>query len=434
MPTRRELLRTGTAFALAGRLRDLTADGSALSPGDLGYLESLARSTIERATSQESVAAVGFPVVTPGGSYPSLWTRDFSMAIGTGLIPAHTIHKHLRHIASVQNGPSDRVLGSRATIPAYAIPDHIRYDGKPVFYPGTYSPDDDQGGEPYGVLPPADDHYEFIHIAHTLLNMGTDGGFLLEDIRGLPLFERLKQALDVPALDPGTGLVETAPSTRAVGFGFCDGVYLTGKLAFASLLRYRALGEMIDLMRSIERMKYVAEWQRQRHLIETHLTPSFMKDGWLIAATGVGRQPDVWATAFALHLGVVRGRAREVSEAALAGAVRKGTISYRGALRHVPTDHDFSATSAWERTAGIAKNRYQNGAYWHVPTGWLASALWRKDRDLARSILGEMITHFRSEAPTGAPWECIHPDGEYRQNPVYMASVTLPLEVVRALR
>ena len=435
MLSRRELLRSGSAVALCGCM-PVGASGpeAIISAQDLRFLEQKSRRTLAKSTSQESVASVGFPVVTPGGSYPSFWIRDFSMAVGSGLVPAGAIRNHLHLLARCQNGPKERRLGDRARIPAFAIPDHIRYDGRPVYYPGTYSPDDDQGGEPYGVLPPIDDHYEFIHIAHTLASLERTGKCLLETIDGRTLFERLELALQVPTVDPLLGLVSTDAASRAVGFGFCDGVYFTGRLAFASLLRHRALREMRTLSRLISRHDASYEWQRQMHLIESNLVTTFLREGWLVAATDVGQQPDVWATALALHMGVLRGQARSSCLSTLAQAVRKGTITYKGAVRHVPTDADYSPASAWEKTAGIPKNRYQNGAYWHVPTGWLASALWQEDRALARSVVREMVDHFREEAATGAPWECVHPEGNYRQNPVYLASATLPLEILRQLR
>lgn len=402
-------------------------------PSELAFLRDLARATIASATKQDSVANTGFAFVTPGGDYPSLWVRDFSMAAGCGLIDGHTIERHLRLIASVQSGAAERTLASGAVIPAYAIPDHIRYDGRPVFYPGTYSSGEDQGGEPWGVLPPVDDHYEFVHLAYVLWRAKGTVDWL--DAR---LWLALTRALDVPATDPDTGCVVTQEGRRAVGFGFCDAVTLTGSLLFATLLRYRALGEMIELSLALRETASLETWRRQRRLIESHLVSTFLRDGWLLAATGIGRQPDVWGSAFAVHVGALRGATRRDVAERLASATRSGTITWKGAVRHVPTDHDDSPSSAWEKTAGVPINRYQNGAYWHVATGWLVSALETVDRALARSIVVKMMDHFREAdyrrgATFGAPWECLHPLGDYRQNRVYMASVTLPLEVLQAM-
>jgi hypothetical protein len=421
MWTRREILGRGAGLAFAYAFPSLTRTSDALiSKDDLAYLKKLALETIKSATKPTSQ---GFDFITPGGNYPALWVRDFSMAVGCGVIPAETILKHLRLIGRVQNGATERNLKSGATLPPFAIPDHINYDGKPVFYPGTYSPGEDQGSDPWGPLPPIDDHYEFIHIAYVCWTRTKDKHFLTQD----GLFKKLLEALNCPLLDPKTGLVITEPPRRAVGFGFCDGVYVTGSLLFPSLLRYRALGEMIELA-AAHSQRISDEWLKQRALIRKSIPITFEHDGWLLAATGVGRQPDVWGTAYALYLDVLSGSTKHRAIEALASAHRKGTIAYKGAIRHVPTDHDFSATSAWEKTAAIPLNRYQNGAYWHVPTGWVARAIAQRDHGLGKQLVGEMVAHFREEQAKGAPWECLHPQGDYRQNPVYTASVTLPLE------
>lgn len=99
-------------------------------------------------------------------------------------------------------------------------------------------------------------------------------------------------------------------------------------------------------------------------------------------------------------------------------------------IRHVPIDADFSDTSAWEQTVNDdPKNRYQNGAYWNTATGWICYAIARVDEDAARSLALEYVEElragdFRQGEGYGAPYECIHPDGDYSQNPVYLTSVT----------
>ena len=401
-----------------------------VSPEDLQFLRGLAKDTIKSATKKTSA---GFDFVTPGGNYPSFWIRDFSMAAGCGLLAPRTILEHLNLAASLQNGPSERKLKSGGVLPPGAVADHINFQGGAVFYPGTYSSGEDQGGEPWGTLPPADDPYELIHLAYCYWKRTFRVDFLREEIGGVVLFERLKNALNCPLIDPATGLFVTDFPRRAVGFGFCDGVHLTGHVLFPSLLRWRALGEMIDLARAQKITEKVAEWKQARDLIRVNIPKVFNhKDGLLIAATKLGRQPDVWGMAFGCHLGVL-----DISYAGkLAMAYYQHTISLEGGVRHVPTTHNFSPNSAWEETVGQRINTYQNGAYWHTPTGWLASALARADREAARSLISEMVAHFRREdfrKGGGGPWECFHPEGNHRQNPIYMASVTLPYEIISGL-
>lgn len=431
--TRREFLQGATGLALGfGGVQ--VGELPLIEPEDLEFLRGLARATLDSATRSDSLFDIGFSAITPGGNYPSIWVRDLSMASGCGLISSATLLKHLRLIASTQNGPDERVMGQgKAVIPPWAIPDHVRFDGQPVFYPGTYSSGDDQGGEPFGVCPPIDDSYEFIQLAHSVWQASGRAEFLEEAVGRHSLHSRLLSALAAPPCDMETGMVRTDAERRAVGFGFYDTVYLTGSLLFPSLLRYRALREFGELEAALGMADRKEHLEAHRAQIRTHLAPVFERDGWLIAATEVGRQPDVWGTIYALYLGVAQGSLRKRLQKTVVEAVRKGTITYQGAVRHVPTDRDFSKDSAWEKTAGVPKNRYQNGAYWHVPSGWLAKVLWEVDKPLARRLVKEMIAHFREEdfrRGGGAPWECLHPQENYRQNRVYLASATLPLEAL----
>ena len=436
MISRRSFLSTScSAIAVAKGFPSFETE-PLISNGDLSFLRSLARDTVRSATKPDSAGSFGFEIVTPGGAYPSLWIRDFSMAAGCGLIPVKTLQAHLFAIAKAQNGSNARYLGERAEIPAFAVPDHINFQGGAVFFPGTYSSGDDQGGEPFGKLPPVDDHYEFIHIAHCLWRRQKSTDFLSAQVGDDSLYERLVAALSCPEVDVESGLVVTGSERRAVGFGFCDGVTLTGKLLYASLLRYRALGELADLSRAYGHTDRLEEWARERKKIRASIAPTFESSGWLKASTGVGQQPDVWGTIAAVALDAVEKK--DVFAKTLAKAVGAGTITFEGGVRHVPTDHDFSPTSAWEKTAGEELNRYQNGAYWHVPSGHLAKVAWTVDKALARSLVRDMVAHFkagdfRKGGDHGAPWECFHPSGNYRQNPVYMASVTFPLEALSKL-
>ncbi|MDP7179420.1 MAG: hypothetical protein QF749_14160, partial [Verrucomicrobiota bacterium] len=69
-----------------------------------------------------------------------------------------------------------------------------------------------------------------------------------------------------------------------------------------------------------------------------------------------------------------------------------GTIAWKGNIRHVPIDCDFSDTSSWEQTlSGYPKNQYQNGAYWNTPTGWVCYAAARTDDEAARELALQYI-------------------------------------------
>ena len=68
---------------------------------------------------------------------------------------------------------------------------------------------------------------------------------------------------------------------------------------------------------------------------------------------------------FALHLGVLDRAQAAAARKTVADAVRSGTITLEGGVRQVPTDPDFSPTTAWEHSM-CALNTCQNGGY---PTG-----------------------------------------------------------------
>ena len=405
---------------------------------DLRFLQDMTRDVVEASrvrpgqrVGDSPANTQGHTLIRPGGraAYPAMWVRDFSLSLESGFITDDEVRQHLALIAKSQNGPYQRnKKRSGAIVPPFAIPDHVNFDGGPVFYPGTYSTSDDQGGEPYGVLPPADDQYEFVHIAHHLWQR--------DQRDGLPI-ENLKRAFDAVQTDPATGgMVSTNAKRRAVGFGFCDAIFLTGSILFPSLLRWRAAREMVRMV-----PEQADTYNRIAEDIAAHVAPVFADptgSGWLLAATDVGRRRDVWGTLFALYLQVLSPKDATAARNAVIEAVKAGTITLEGAVRHVPTDNDASPTSAWDKTAGVPHNAYQNGAYWHTPTGWLLWALHRHEPVMTRKLFGEFVAHlragdFRKGEQFGAPWECFHRDGANRQNPIYMASVACPLGVINRI-
>jgi hypothetical protein len=364
------------------------------------------------------------------------------MSTDSGFITPEELRRHLLLTCRAQNGCKDLKLANGLYVPPWAIPDHINYDGRATFYPGTYASGDDQGAGACGRVPPIDDQYELIHIAFVYWQESCDLRIFDTEIAGVSIFDRLLRAFDSPRTNLRTGLAETTEEDRAVGFGFCDGETHTGELLFASLLRYRAAGELAEMARARGRRELVRDYERIQKAIRTHLIPAFGDHaaigGWLRASTELSRQPDVWGTLFALHLGVLgRGDAAAARRTVVA-AVKKGTITFEGGVRQVPTDMDFSRSTAWERSM-CAVNTYQNGGYWHTASGWLIEALWKADRKLALQVFEEMIGHlraqdFRQGAGHGAPWEVYGRNGQGRQNPVYMASVALPYGILRNLR
>lgn len=387
--------------------------------------------------------SLGRVLIRPGGRacYPAVWTQDFSMTLATGFVTPKEALDHLRLIARTQNGPAERRLASGAVVPPFAVPDHILFNGEPVYFPGTYSSGGDQGGEPWGLRPPVNNHFDFILIAHHVWSESGGGAFLCESVGGMPLIERLRAAFRAPEIDGATGLVRTAAERRAVGFIFCDSIYMTGHLLFASMLRWRAARQLADLERALGHEAEARALEAEAARMPPHFPRVFGDPerigGWLAAATEVGRQPDVWGTIFALYSGILSGEPARAAMETVVRALEEGTILHEGAVRHVPADADASPASAWERTP-TARNRYQNGAYWHTPTGWLIAVLAGPHPQWAARIFDAMIGHLRREDfrrgdGFGAPWECFGPEPEAAQNPVFLAAVALPYGVLRKL-
>jgi hypothetical protein len=430
------IVQAGAGLATVGASGP-TAESTLITPDTSAFLTSLAKATVEACAVAPGTGGntLPFAAICPGGRgcYPAIWIQDFTMIYSSGLVPREEGLAHFRLMLQCQNGEKARALRSGALIPAYAIPDHIDLNGEPVFFPGTYSSGDDQGGEPWGILPPTNNHYDVIWLAHMLAQSGNSRELLTSEINGKRVYDRLKLAFNVPETDPATGLVHTTPEHRAVGFIFCDSIYMTGDLLMASLLRMRAANHMALFADTLGKKQDARDFREIALHIKAHIVPIFADvpryGGWLKASTGVSAQPDVWGTIYAVYSGALQGEARQRSLKTIVQAIAEGQIEFEGGLRQVPLAYDASKTSAWEKTP-TPKNRYQNGAYWHMPTGWLVAALQHDYPQTARAVLGRYVAHMRENAFTrgkgfGAPWECFGWDGKANQNPIFGPSITM---------
>jgi len=430
---------------------DLVGSPDVAASGDLSaslaYLEVLAAAVVEasRVRPGASVAGhgpntTGETLVRPGGRdcYPAFWVRDFAMSLDAGLFtPAEVVHALV--LTARLQADADWHTASGSFVPRGAIADHITFDGRPIFFPGTL--DDYEGqGMPWGYLPSLDDHYYFVAMAwHAAIELGR-GDLLLREVAGVPLIDRLELAFAVPSVREETGLVWCAEQDRGVSFGFTDTVVHTGELLFCSLLRYQAAGRMADLCVLVGRTPRARVFQEIQRRIRSHLPTVFgHESGLLRAATGLSGQPDVWGSAFAVVVGAVPEPQSEHMSRMLCAMLRDGRIAWQGGVRHVPIGWDHCRLTMWERVIGDQPmNRYQNGAYWPTPVGWVCHALAQVDNGAAVALALAHVANlrrddFRVGAAHGAPWECSHNDGGHRQNPVYMASVTCPLGMFRRM-
>lgn len=384
--------------------------------------------------------ATGGALYRPGGRacYPAFWIRDYAMSLASGLITVED-RRHALLLTAHCQPLDDWRTPSRSLVPRGSVPDHITLDGKPIYFPGTVDDYENQGGI-WGYRPPLDNQYFFVAMAWDLVFEGGSRTTLTQPVGEITLLDRLDLAFSVPDACSESGLVRCDEQTRGVSFGFTDAVIHTGDLLFCSLLRHQAARQMAQLYALAGEPSRADDYADIAETISAHLCRVFAHEsGLLRASSGKSAQPDVWGSAFAVYVGALPPAEAECVCRALLDAHRRGTISYQGNIRHVPTDADYSATSAWEETLGVPHNRYQNGAYWGTPTGWVAYALAQVDPDAALELATAYITElqvndYRRTEEVGSPLECFHPEGDYAQNPVYMTSVTCPLAAFKRLQ
>lgn len=380
----------------------------------------------------------GGMLIRPGGrnAYPSFWIRDYAMSLESGLIPL-VEQKHMLSITASTQCDQAWITKGGSMIPVGAIADHVRIDdGLPIYFPGTYSYED-QGTPEWGMFPPLSDQFFFIHMAYTFIKETSDNEFLNKEINGISLLNRLEMAFNLPPTRNDSHVVYTTKNLRAVDFGFRDAVVITGDLCFPSILKYRASNELAWLFEQVN-MKQNAEKYREIASNLKKTIPDLFGDnrGMLKASTGISQQPDVWSTALAVYLNILEGETLLKTSRFLADAYLNGTLAYKGNIRHILTIDDFSDNTPWELSVA-QKNTYQNGAYWGTPTGWVVYAIAHTDLVAAQKLASEYIAElrendYRKGEAYGAPYECFHPSG-HSQNPVYLTTVACPFAAFRKM-
>lgn len=376
----------------------------------------------------------------PGGNmgYPAFWVRDSVMMLGSDLIAADEVEDWIRLIAGTLVGPGDWPVRPGVIVPAYAVPDHINFDGQPTFYPGNYETGDKQGGDPWGKYPPLDDHFYFLSAVYHHWKMTNSPRLFNSPVKTsfqeMRLADLCEEVYRVAPVDPATGLVIAGDvkTENAKDWGFCDGEFKSGRLLFPSVLKFIAARQLADLFAVAGQSKkskgYRDDARRIRRSIPlTFFHPSQDSDeGWLYSATEVGRQPDVWGSAFAIWNGAVEGStARRVGKA-LVRAFREKTAVKQGCVRQILTT-DRTNDGFWQSSV-CAQGEYQNGGYWGTPAGWYIAAMAKVDRRAATDMAGDYIRflreHMRPDGTTEA-WEWFSDDGR-TANPLYVATVALP--------
>jgi len=414
-----------------------------LSTEDFNYLKGLTRAVMDSSriypgqiiSKDFGANATGITLIRPGGrgTYPAYWIRDYAMSIETGFVSMEEQKQMLLLTAATQCDQT-WISNSGSMIPVGSIADHIRIDdSKPIFFPGTYNYSS-QGGKTWGMTPPYCDQYYFIHMAYQYIVGSKASHFLLKEINGMRLIDRLEIAYKVAPTKLEGVLVNTTDDFRGIDFGFRDVINITGELCFPSLLKYKASLELYELFNLLQRNDKSKFYQNIAVKLKQQI-PAVFSDarGMLLASTGKGKQADVWSTSLAVYLGIMEGDQQKKSCQFLRDAYLKGSLAKNGNIRHILTTDDYSDSTAWEFSLA-KKNSYQNGAYWGTPTGWICYAIAKVDIAAAKKLAKEYIDDlrtgdYRKGAEFGAPWECYNSDKP--QNAVYLATVGCPFIVFK---
>lgn len=440
------MLRLFLLVLLAGQSTLLRSAEPLLHPSDETFLREQARLIMQSAELRASETSgkwrntTSYTLHVPGGNmgYPAFWVRDAVMMLGTDLIPSAEIEGWIRLIASTIR-QDDWIVRPGVHVPAYAVPDHINFDGKAVYFPGTYDSGTAQGGHPFGKYPPLDDQFYFLIAVHEHWKATRSLALFHSRVKTasgeMPLSGLCERVFEVAPSDPSSALVIAGniETENAKDFGFADTVFKSGKLLFPSLLKLVAangLAEMSDAAgqaSKAKRYRLVAQ-QIRRALPLTFLRQApGQQEAWLHSATEIGNQPDVWGSVFAVWSGALSKPASRKVAAALAAAYRSQTAVKRGFVRHIPSD-DKVNNGVWQRSIS-RPGEYQNGAYWGAPAGWYIAALHTVDPQAARDMASDYIRTLReSLRPDGLTeaWEWFSPETKLRRNPLYVATVALP--------
>lgn len=363
-----------------------------IDPEDYEFLE---RTCGELLQQVRHVAGDGTLLYYPGGGYEACWTRDFCyMVEGAGhLLPADEILACIDYLLAGQREDG-------------TIPDRVRADGVPIYFPG---PDD----APLATQPPTDNAQFMVKLVDAYVAFTDDLQAFLG--RREQLYKAMEQ---VPR--SGDGLVYIDPNHPRSPYGFTDTVAKTGKILFSSLLFWEACRRLAQLCADAEYHEEAYEWYEQAEQVINSL-PQFYDEeyGLYRAASEDCHQMDLWGSAYAAVIRVASKKQARIIGRFFCERAAVGT--WRGHVRHLPVDE------YWERMLfPVEPDTYQNGAFWAVPSGWVAQVMATVDRQAATQFISDLLEVWRAEGI----YECISPHAAPRVAG-YVASATNVLAAVR---
>jgi len=366
-------------------------------PGDLfSWLENEVKRQIEGC---KKIAFDRTVLYTPDGRghYDALWTRDFSYMVENAgdMMPLNEIKDSIRYLFRGQRGDG-------------AMPDRVRIDGLPVYYPGDVS-------SPLGDPPsPATDNSQFmVKLTKDYIDLSGKIGFFEE-------FEsQLARGLDSVMLDEN-GLVYIDPRKPHSPYGFTDCIAKTGSLFFSSVLYWEACREIAELYMQIGSEDKCAKYLERAERIEENIDLLWCDEKDLYYAASIDcRQLDIWGNAYAVYVGFPCGGREKIIDFLVENAHR---YLWRGQVRHLPKGQ------YWERLLiSVPPETYQNGAYWGTASGWVIYGVAQRNPNLASQIFIDLVEDYRFNGTC----ECVNIG--YRKLPDYVVSATNPFGSIRRL-
>jgi|YNPNPStandDraft_1061719.scaffolds.fasta_scaffold01719_10 hypothetical protein len=388
---------------------------------------------------QRGVNTTGRSLLTPGyndaqrATYPAFWVRDPAWIAESSLIPAEEVWGWLTLLTETMRGPEPWHLASGGVVLPYSLPDHINIDGSPVYFPGTYAADETQG-PPWGKYPPHDDQYWLTYTAWIYAQLTRDWEsferLVPTPMGQMPLYEVCELTHNAFPVDPETQLCIASAdlNEHIVDWGYNDSIIKTGKLLFPSLLRLQSARKLLELFSKSNNPERADRYREQVAQLQCAIEQTFFRkvrpdEWWLMSATGIGCQPDVWGSAFAVYMEAIdRDKAAALARSLLRG-YRLRTTVVDGQACHLP-----NGDGPWQKALS-KPGTYQNGGYWGYPMGWYIYAVSLVDENAAAELFAEYLTAVRrnwSSSFKACAWECVNPAIDHYQNPGYLATVALP--------
>ena len=340
------------------------------------------------------------PIWQPDGTgfYDHCWIRDMSMMMhwNSSYFSPNEIKDAFNWYLSYSNTSSD-----------YQVPDHINVDGTIFWTPGS--------SNTWGDRAPIDGNTYLLQLCWLHYKL-TGSASLFTDNK-----QEVINLLEVGVPLNSNGVVEVPnDSSWYVCFGFQDTARISGVTAFGNMLVFEAYNRLSEMCYKVEDRGNAKLFKEKADTIKTYINSNLFKSsiitstlgvrrfvGYYEAGSNVCKQPDAWASCFAITCGLAEEQqSKPISayissnleeEISFVGDLLKqystDLFSY-GGMRHVALPDQFLPTQMWEAYfSEPIYGDYQNGGYWATPMAWAVDALLIENPELA----SKMISYLQSE-------------------------------------